>query len=723
MEWRRWSDAKGSISAAAVVDKGRRLQRLVLAGLLVASTVLACGGPADSGDPPSATEAPSAAAASPTPPAGAAHGDPEESAPHGAAASSSVPTTVVRRALVQPQGVPASMKACRGCHQEVVDTYLADHAMAVSLGPMRDDLKPPPGSVERVAGGGRYELTDDGMILAHGADGGLRRQRLVGWIGGGVFDVSWVGEEVDVLHGQPSGRLFFAPVETLREHGNQLSPFDLTEQGAGFDLALNQGCLTCHTLTPLVDLPEASLAVGSNSLDHVFPDNGLGSAALDVLDPLGCDACHGDGAEHLRQVTSGDPLLDDELGIASLGQLPVAEQRDVCARCHLQGDARLDLVAASPDPLEPLAAQIPVLLPAEQGDDFRFVGQVERLMQSPCYLQSEAMTCNTCHDPHRGVAAQGLAKFEAICQSCHGGDDQACSRSAELTVEEASGRGARTLDQPGQGTVAAQGCVDCHMRRSQPFDLPHVASVDHWIRRRIPPPQDDVPHRQFADREGPVEVYDDGRLKDLLATAAGSRWQAGVEAISLLTMGRIEDAAERFDRFPPAGSSAARQGTAPKPLVSLETQVMFHHSRGLTLMASGRFDQALAALDDALALDPRQAAVLLTRAQLRFDLGDVGQALQDTQTVIDLYPDAEQPWDLRARMAERLGRVDLAQAAFEASEKRWPSNAEQLFKLGLLQRQVGREDEAQEALQKAYLLDPDLELGGAGPLVDHLGGR
>lgn len=634
--------------------------------------------------------------------------------------------TQVRRALVQPDGVPAAMKACRGCHQEVVDIYLADHAMASSIGPMDGRLTPPPGIVDGVVEGRRYEITDDAMIVARNQDGGLRRQRIVGWIGAGVFDVSWVGEEVDVLDGNPSGRLFFAPVETLREHGNQLSPFDLTEGGAGLDLGLTQGCITCHTLTPLVDLPEASIAAGSRSLDHLYPDNRLGSNAMSVLQPLGCDACHGAAQEHVQRMTTGDELVGDDLGgddlgIASLAELSAAEQRDVCARCHLQGDARLDLVGAVPDPYEPLAAQIAVLVPSEQDEDFRFVGQLERLTQSNCFLQSEAMSCTTCHSPHQGVAAQGLARFEAACQACHGEQDASCSRPAELTVEQASGRQTRMLDTPGQDPVAAQGCVDCHMRRSQPFDLPHVASVDHWIRRRIPPPQDDVPHRQFADREGPVEVYDDGRLQQLFETAAGRRWQAGVEAIGLLTMGRIDDAAERFDRFPAPGSDEARQGTAPPPLKSLETRVMFHHSRGLTLMAKGRFQEALDALNDALRLDPKQAGALLTRAQLRFDLGEVGGALQDTQTVIDLYPDAEQPWDLRAHMAERLGRIDLAQAAFEASEKRWPSNAAQLFKLGLLQRQVGLDAEAQTALQKAFLIDPDLELGGAGPLVDHLG--
>ena len=698
----------------------------ILAGLVVLLGLSACGAPAASPDAAS----PDAATADVSKPNQDVAPQPDGTGdlghvevPHHPADGGPV-VTQVRRALVQPEGVPASMQACRGCHKDVVDTYLADHAMAASVGPMDGRLKPPPGTVERPAGERRYEITDDAMLIAHGDDGGQRRQRIVGWIGAGVFDVSWVSEEVDVVSGEPTGRLFFAPVETLREHGNELSPFDLTENGAGFDMGLTQGCVTCHTLTPLTDLSESATLAGSSSLDHVFPNNHLGSNAMAELQPLGCETCHGDAAEHLEVVTEGyDDYGDDDWGIASLGRESAAAQRDVCGRCHLQGDARMDMVQARVDASKPLAAQIPVLVPTRQDDDFRFVGQLERLVQSSCFLESQDMTCSTCHDPHRGVAAQGLASFEAACMACHGEGASAdgaasteasgCSRAPDLTVEQASGRIARD----------GQGCVDCHVRRSQPFDLPHVASVDHWIRRRIPPPQDDIPHRQFADPDADLAIYDDGRLAPLFETPEGRRWKDGVEAIGLLTLGRLDDALARFESFPPPGSTAARTPSAPAPLVPLETQVMFHQSRGLTLMSKGRFQEALAAFDDALFIDPQSAPVLLTRAQLRFDLGQVGPALQDTQTVIDLYPKAEQPWDLRATMAERLSRVDLAQVAFEASDARWPSNATQLYKLGLLLRQVGRHEEAEDALQTAYLLDPDLEIGGAGKLADQLGSR
>ena len=100
------------------------------------------------------------------------------------------------------------------------------------------------------------------------------------------------------------------------------------------------------------------------------------------------------------------------------------------------------------------------------------------------------------------------------------------------------------------------------------------------------------------------------------------------------------------------------------------------------------------------------ASALLGRAQLRFNAGDVAGALEDTQRVIEAFPQAEQPWALRARMAERLGRPDLARAAFVAYTKAWPSNAGAWYKLALLLRQQGMQEETRQALAKARTLSP-----------------
>jgi Tetratricopeptide repeat len=584
-----------------------------------------------------------------------------------------------------PAATPPSIQSCAACHAAIVESYL-DHGMSKRIGPAGAVT---PGRVRNPISKNLYTIDGgpDGFSLTTTfPDGGSRRQRVVGRIGAGIFDTSWVTGEVDSESGNATSRLFFAPVETLPRRGLELAPFELHSGSPGPGFALTESCLTCHTTDELSRLPGASL----------FPANHLGADAFDHLLPLTCGACHGDTLRHTEIVSGRKAAPGREIGLRQLGKLAPGSQRDVCARCHLQGDARIDLVRGKPRSELPLAGQIPVLVPSPRPDDFRFVGQLERLALSACFRSSPAMTCTTCHEPHRGVRAQGVESFDARCAACH----RLAPSHTSLTVSEVTGETARSR----------AGCVDCHVRRSQPFDLPHVRSADHFIQRRIRLPRHDVPHRQFADPKGEPVLYDDGRLARRLQTAEGRRWLSGVLAMGLVSMGRFDEAARRFDEFPPPGSPEALRSSVPSDsgLSPLETQAAFHTLRAMILMTTGRIEPAKAAFSDALALDPRAASALMSRARLRFDTGDVAGALVDTQAVIEAFPAAEQPWDLRVEMAERAGRSDLALAGLKASTRRWPSNAEQWLKLGLLMRQQGDVEGAKRALDRARALRPSL---------------
>ena len=620
----------------------------------------------------------------------------DSEAPSTAAPGASSALVLAGEAAV-PAEVPAPMRACYQCHQEVVATYL-EHGMARSIGPVG---APEPGTVTNPYSGNRYEIYADTQgvwLKGTTPDGGTRYQRLVGRIGAGRFDTSWIGAEVDPFTREDTGRLFFAPVETIADHGLALSPFELRPNAAGLDLGLSHGCLTCHTTGDLTTLPDAAV---SPDRRMIYPANALGVDAFEVLQPLGCEDCHGDASRHVTMMSGLPDDAADDLGLESLGRQPAGRQRDVCARCHLQGDARFELIQGPPHPEAPLAGQIPVLVPVRTGDDFRFVGQVERLVLSACFQGTPTMTCTTCHDAHTGVVQQGTASFEATCKGCHDVE----TPHTPLTVEAVTGEPARTDD----------GCVDCHVRRSQPFDLPHIRTADHYIRRHIPKPVKAVPHRQFADSTGPVQVFDDGRLAERLRTPAGQRWKAGVLAMGLVTMGRAGEAAQHFALFPAPGSSQAVQPTAPEGLVPLETNASFHHTRGLSLMSTGQPQAALAAFSDALTLDPSEAGARMERARLRVLTGDLKGALEDTDVVLAAHPEADEPWNLRTLMALQIGSPAMAAAALDASTQRWPSDAEAWQQLAWLYRGLGEEASAAQALQRAYALRPSLPSLQRGP--------
>jgi predicted CXXCH cytochrome family protein len=565
---------------------------------------------------------------------------------------------------------------CSSCHAEIVAAYRA-HGMSRSIGPAGAVQG---GIITNPRSGSRYEISTDSagpLLTAITTAGGTRRQRIVGRIGAGIFDTSWIGAEVNSATGATTDRLFFAPVETVTGHGLQLSPFDLHAGSPGMDQALTNDCLTCHT----TDTPRPP----------PFPPNDLGSDAFTRLSPLSCSACHGDVERHVEIMSGRSRQADAQgLGITRLARLPAPAQRDVCARCHLQGDARIELVTGAPSPEHPLAAQIPVLVPRRAIADFRFVGQLERLALSACFRNSPAMTCTTCHDPHTGSSAQGVARFDAACVTCH--DNPA--RHPEI------------------GTAQPGSCVGCHVRRSQPFDLPHVRTADHFIRRRIEPPSMDVPHRQFSAADGDVDLYDDGRLVAALKTPEGRRWRSGVLAMGFLTFGRFAESAQQFGMFPPPGSGLARTASAPPGFTPLETHPAFHTARGLALIGAGNLKAARDAFSDAIAVDPRSAQARLARARLSLDAGDIRTAMIDTQAVIDMYPRAEQPWDLRMEIAQRVGRPDLALTAADASTRLWPSNAHAWAALAAAAEAGGDVERARTARDRAAALTGRAQVSG-----------
>jgi tetratricopeptide (TPR) repeat protein len=272
-----------------------------------------------------------------------------------------------------------------------------------------------------------------------------------------------------------------------------------------------------------------------------------------------------------------------------------------------------------------------------------------------------------------------------------------CHRPASLAVADVSGEPARTPD----------GCVDCHVRRSQPYDLEHVRTADHWIRRRIERPET-LPLRGHQDPAGALAVFDDGRLAAALATPEGQRWADGLVALGEWKLGRAADAAARLAQFPAPGSAAARTPAAPAGLTPLETSSNFHFLRGLVLEAVGEPAAARAACDDALALDAAHPEARVNRASLRLAARDLAGALADAGELLARYPRAEKGWNLRGLVAATAGDLPSACEALQRSLEIWPCDAGTWHLLGKLRLRLGRRAEALDALTTAQELDASL---------------
>jgi Tfp pilus assembly protein PilF len=196
---------------------------------------------------------------------------------------------------------------------------------------------------------------------------------------------------------------------------DQTKPGDpLHWTGDGF--TWNRMCADCHS-TGL----ERGFALATDSYETRWVE-------IDV----GCEACHGPGAEHVAWAegrrpeakgqglaaplsrSRGEWVMNEATGIAARRAPPDRRELEVCAPCH----SRRSVIA----PAEPggrfLDAYRPSLL--EEGLYYPDGQMLDEVYVYGSFLQSKmyraGVTCADCHDPH---GLELLAAGNALCARCH----------------------------------------------------------------------------------------------------------------------------------------------------------------------------------------------------------------------------------------------------------------------------------------------------------------
>ncbi|MFW6175906.1 MAG: tetratricopeptide repeat protein [Acidobacteriota bacterium] len=598
-------------------------------------------------------------------------------------------------------------RVCGLCHQDLYTSY-QDVAMARSFyrpetaaaqGRLVEDFAAEPYVHEPSGRRYRIERREAGELL-------FRRWQ-VGPDGEPIHEleipVDWIlgsGNHSRVyLYRTPQGELYQLPLAWYARLGEDGAPG--WAMAPGFDRPEHEGvlrrvrreCMVCHNAYP--DVPAGSDA---HHASQTYP--------AELPEGTGCQRCHGPGAEHVRRgLAPGSETGAVREAIVNPGRLDPQLRDSVCHGCHMQPSVALpgvrrfgrgDYSFRPGELLDEYRVQLDVTEEDHEASErFEINHHPYRLEQSRCFQESGgALSCLTCHDPHRKVPPEErAAHYRRACLGCHQEKaEDACPTGTDGTPH---------AGESGPAAPAERDCTACHMPERRPTDVIHVVMTDHKIvarpeprEARLAPLEESEPvltelHFLRPERapEGPEgEVY---RAVGVLRTGAGGADAAAHLERNLRRAGMddpepwLELAQARLKLKQPAEAEAVLRrvlANDPAPGTALLAR------EWLAIARSGQGDRggAITLLREVLAEDP-------DRPEPRFNLGRL--------LLAEGAGEAEDPEGARAALAE-------ARDHFRRALELRPNQVAAWDFLGAARLALGEPEEAVEALERALALDP-----------------
>ncbi len=458
------------------------------------------------------------------------------------------------------------------------------------------------------------------------------------------------------LYRTPNGELYQLPIAwyTQTRSWGMAPGYDRRDHDGVMRRARHE-CIFCHNAYPAVSSEPLSYW-RSQTLPEQLPEG------------IGCQRCHGPGAKHAAVAVGGNAAAI-RASIVNPARLDPQRRKDVCYECHmlpsvaLSGTRRFgrDIYSFRPGQLlsdyEPPMDITDAAMP--RADRFEINHHPYRLEQSRCFRESAgALSCLTCHDPHRKVSENERAShYRAACLSCHA-----------------------------KAHRATEDCTTCHMPKRRTQDVVHVVMTDHFIRRtpggpELVAPLDErepsVDHVEFLDpataRPGALGQLDrlvallraNGglgtslvqRLEQLIDTTQPPEIEPYLDlAMAQLRTRRysqLEHTAarvlERSPRQPLALewmglARAAQTGNTEeairfmKEAIASEPRPETQFNLGVFLAGRGRTREAIASYEQALAARPNLAAAWIRLGDARRECGDLTGAIDAYRRALEIDP-------------------------------------------------------------------------------------
>ena len=410
---------------------------------------------------------------------------------------------------------------------------------------------------------------------------------------------------------------------------------------------------------------------------------GARNAYLELIpNGIDCERCHGPGRLHVDRWARGEtPTGQGDPAIVNPKRLTAKLRMEICFQCHL-GDskstervARFDAALEDWRPGRPIAAaMVPFRLSETTPHDFGLSAQVDRLLLSRCFVESQGrLECVTCHNPHVTVYRRDLPSdfFTSKCLGCHA--TEAC------TAPPAARRASSPPDD----------CVRCHMRKGEPSDHRHAEFTDHWIRKRVDEPS--RPRSTFG-----VEPY---LPRELAALPPADRAYYTGRAIAL-----------RAHAIPPAGQrplwpEAERSFREAIGLGFAKADAWFF--LGKALQAQGKHRDAAEAFAAAYAKEPSSHDAAFAHGQSLLRQKRTKDAERILEAMTRDHPESAAPLAELARCRAQRGDFGGALGLYRKALEREPWNASLHENAAMMLSALERHEEAMAEAGQAIRFDPE----------------